>query len=283
MADRSILITGASTGIGRETALHFDRAGWKVFPGVRKPGDAEELRSVASDRIDPVIVDVTDQATIDAAREHVAANGNSLDALVNNAGIAVGGPVEGVPLERWRHQFEVNLFGQIAVTQAFLPLLRASHGRIIMVSSVSGRVSSAYLGAYSASKFALEAVSDSLRAELRRLGVHVSVVEPSPTESAIWGKVDREADDQRAAMTPEQVEVYGEHADRFVEAFKEFGRTQAVPTAKVVNAIDHAVTSKRPRTRYLIGVAGRGQVVGKALLPARTLDRASGRLMGNSS
>lgn len=175
----AVLVTGSSTGIGRATAARLDRAGFSVFAGVRNRGDAEALEAEASDRLEPVILDVTDEATILATRERIdQVTGGRLHGLVNNAGVVVGGPVETMDLDALRRQLEVNLVGQVAVTQQMLPLLREAGGRVVLMSSVGGRMSLPYLSAYHASKFALEAIGDALRMEAKPFGVGVSLVEP---------------------------------------------------------------------------------------------------------
>ena len=170
---RSVVITGASTGIGEACALELDRGGFRVFAGVRSEVAGEKLKAQASSRLTPVMIDVTDAASIAAAAEAVGRTlGDAgLAGLVNNAGIAVAGPLEAVPIEALRQQFEVNVIGQVAVTQVFLPLLRKARGRVVNISSINGGLSLPYMGAYSASKFAMEAVTDALRVELRTWGI----------------------------------------------------------------------------------------------------------------
>src|SRR5574341_29762 len=175
-----IVITGASTGIGEACALYLDELGYRVFAGVRRPSDGETLKAKASARLTPVVMDVTDVASIDRAVETVkqAVGSVGLAGLVNNAGIGVGGPLEVVPLADLRKQFEVNVIGQVAVTQAFLPLLRQGRGRIVNMGSIAGRVVMPFMGPYSASKFALEALTDAMRLEFQPWGIQVSIVEP---------------------------------------------------------------------------------------------------------
>src|SRR5438445_8381363 len=157
MADRFVVVTGASTGIGRACSLDLDRRGFDVFAGVRKDADGDVLKKEASERFEPLLLDVTDQASIDAAVKIVSERTDALFGLVNNAGITVAGPLEYLPIDEIRRQFEVNVFGQLAVTQAFLPAIRNAHGRIVFMSSVGGRVpSSPFLSPYNASKHAIE-------------------------------------------------------------------------------------------------------------------------------
>ena len=200
----SVLVTGASRGIGESIAIHLGANGWDVFAGVRSDRDAHKI-SGESPRITPVTLDVT-------SPEHVAALDDSLpdhlDAVVNNAAVVVTGPMEAVAPEDLRRQLEVNVIGQVAVTQAVLPRLRRSHGRIVFVSSLNGRVSFPLLGAYCASKFALEAVADALRMELKPWDIRVVVVEPAQTETDMWRTADTSVEEMAAAMTAETRQLY---------------------------------------------------------------------------
>src|SRR5919204_4783282 len=190
VSERAVLITGASTGIGEACALHLDRLGFTVFAGIRKEADGRALQAKASPRLTPLALDVTDQgqvtATVQTIESSLGAGG--LWGLVNNAGIAVGGPLEFLPVDEFRLQLEVNVVGQLRVIQAVLPLVRRARGRIVNMSSVSGKLSAPFMGPYSSSKFALEAISDALRLELRPWGIMVSVIEPSNVATPIWGK-----------------------------------------------------------------------------------------------
>ena len=211
----AVVITGSSTGIGRACALRLDRAGFRVFAGVRKAADGESLRAESSERLEPLICDVVDAATITAAAERVReATDGRLAGLVNNAGVAVPGPVEAIDLDALRRQFEVNVVGQVAVTQAFLPMLRAARGRVVFMSSIGARRGLPYLSPYNASKAAIGIVGDSLRQEMRPFGVGVSVIEPGAIATPMWGKGQAEAPDIIAAMDPRLRELYGERLDR---------------------------------------------------------------------
>ncbi len=205
----TVLITGSSTGIGRAIALRLDRAGFQVFAGVRNRGDAEDLEAAGSDRLEPVIIDVTDEGTIEATRERILhVTGGRLDALVNNAGIVVAAPVETMDLDGLRRQLEVNVTGQVAVTQAFIPELRAAKGRIVLMASIGGRMSTPYLSPYHASKFALEGIGDALRLEMNKFGVGVSIVEPGAVATPFWGKGRGQVEEVLGRMSPEQRELY---------------------------------------------------------------------------
>src|SRR5262245_5535409 len=184
MPSGKIVITGASSGIGR--AMRLDQLGFHVFAGVRNPADGDALKSKSSERLSPVLLDVTSEDSI--ARAARSIGDAPIAGLVNNAGIAVGGPLEMVPIPLWRKQFEVNVIGQVAVTQAFLPLLRVGRGRIVNIGSIAGRSALPFTSPYCSSKFALEGLSDSLRMELRQWGISVSIVEPGSIRTPIWEK-----------------------------------------------------------------------------------------------
>ena len=185
----AIVVTGAATGIGRAIALRLAAAGATVFAGVRRESDGTSLAAAAlAGRIRPLIFDVTDVEAIERARASVARSGLPLAGIVNNAGISVAGPLEVLPDAELRRQFDVNFFGAIAVTRAFLPALRASNGRVVSVGSISGKISVPMLGAYAASKFALEAACDALRVELRPSGIDVVLIEPGAVKTPIWQK-----------------------------------------------------------------------------------------------
>lgn len=250
----SVLITGASTGIGRAGALHMDRLGWRVFASVRKDADAEALRQEASNQLLPLRLDVTDAASIEKARDTIsdALGNNGLSGLVNNAGVPYGGPVEFISLDHVRQLFEVNFFGVIAVTQAFLPLLRRARGRIVNMSSVGGMVSAPFVSPYSSSKFALEALSDSLRMELRPWRMHVSVIEPGAIDTPIWGKGGSVLQDLVNAAPKEGLDLYGAAIRGMAPRFRPHG----IPTEAVSKAIAHALTSRHPKRRYRIGFEG---------------------------
>jgi NAD(P)-dependent dehydrogenase (short-subunit alcohol dehydrogenase family) len=234
---KTVLVTGSSTGIGEACALRFVQLGARVLAGVRTEGDAPP-------GTEEVLLDVTDPAAIAAA----AANVDRLDGLVDNAGIAIAAPLEHLPLEELRRQLEVNVVGQLAVTQAFLPALRAARGRIVIIGSIAGKSALPFLGAYAMSKHALEAMADSLRVELATEGMHVALVEPGTIATPIWTKPQRNADE----LPTEAMERYGARIASFrAVAAKRAGK--AGPPELVVRAIEHALTSDRPKTRYLVG------------------------------
>jgi NAD(P)-dependent dehydrogenase (short-subunit alcohol dehydrogenase family) len=275
-----VVVTGASTGIGHACALHLDSLGFKVFAGVRKDADAERVRQEGSDSLEPLMLDVAVSESIAAAASRVAeALGPApLRGLVNNAGIAVSGPSEFLPIEELRKQLEVNFIGQVAVTQAFLPLLRHSHGRIVNIGSVGGEVALPFLGPYAASKFAMEGWTDSLRRELRGLGVWVSIVRPGAVQSSIWERGNAAADEIIGSMPPEALAVYGD-AVKTVRAVADKRAKDAIPAQAVADVVEHALTAGRPKTRYVVGRTGKTMVRLKRLLPDRAFDGLVARAM----
>src|SRR5437764_6394110 len=207
-----VLVTGAARGIGRATTLRLAAAGWDVIAGVRQQADATELADANPERIKPVTLDITDPEQVAALGASLA---DGLDALVNNAGVVVGGPVEAIPASELRRQLDVNVVGQAAVTQAVLPRLRASRGRIVFVSSLSGLVATPMFGAYNASKFAIEGMADALRMDLAPWGIRVVIVEPAQTDTDLWRRADADLDEAVASLSPEHRELYAEHIDGF--------------------------------------------------------------------
>src|SRR4051794_30057579 len=273
MIKGTIFVTGASTGIGRATVERLAADGYSVIAGVRREADAPPAAA------GHVLIDLSEPESVVAAAKHLLEQTDgTLDALVNNAGINVNGPFETLPLEEWRRQFEVNLFGQLAVTRELLPAVLASKGRIVTVGSVGGRISAPFLGPYSASKFAVRAWMDALRHELWSHGVRVVLIEPGAIRTAIWGKGNAHADAVLGALTGEQQERYAAQAAaaRKIAAYAE---RRAIAPEKVADVIAHALTSKRPRGRYLVGVDARLQAV-VAAAPTRTADRIVRLAMG---
>jgi NAD(P)-dependent dehydrogenase (short-subunit alcohol dehydrogenase family) len=280
MAERAVVVTGASTGIGAACALALDRLGWRVFAGVRRAADGAALQRQASSRFTAVAIDVTDAASIaGAARTVSAVVGNSgLAGLVNNAGIAVPGPLEFLPIADLRRQLEVNVVGQIAVTQAFLPLLRAARGRIVNMGSIGGRMAAPFVGAYGASKFALEALTDVLRVEVRPWRIHVAIIEPGAIATPIWEKSTKEANRLQDGLPPEATRLYGKALEALRKAAAYSERT-AIPPDAVVTAVVHALTAPKPRTRYVIGRRAKVQAAIARWLPDRARDRLLARVL----
>jgi NAD(P)-dependent dehydrogenase (short-subunit alcohol dehydrogenase family) len=277
---KSVLITGASTGIGRATALHLDAKGWRVFAGVRRDQDADSLREAGSERLTPLMLDVTDAAQIAAAAQRVdeEVGDAGLDGLVNNAGIAIFGPLETIPIEDFRRQVELNLTAQLVVTQAMLAAIRRARGRVVFLSSIGGRMALPFGGPYHAAKFGLEAVGDCLRQELRPWGIDVAVIEPGSIDTPIWERGLRTADEVAERAPAEQEALYGEAIDDLREAARRAAQRGIAPE-KVAVAIERALTARRPRTRYLVGLDARGQALISRLLPDRLVDRIAARAM----
>jgi len=270
---RSVLITGASTGIGRAAALRLDGDGWRVYAGVRREEDAEALRAAGSERLTPLILDVTDAGQIAAAAGRIEVESpGGLDGLVNNAGVAIPGPLETLPLEDFRRQVEINLTAQVAVTQAMLPLIRQARGRVVFIASIGGRIAFPLNGAYHAAKFGIEAVGDVFRQELRPWGISVSVVEPGSIDTPIWERGERNADEIEARAHPNQEALYGAAIASFREVVKKLA-AKGIPPEKVAAAIAHALESSRPRTRYLVGLDAKLQARLKLVIPTRIFDR----------
>jgi len=278
---QSVVVTGSSTGIGEACTHYLNDRGFQVFATVRNQSDGDRLVKTASSGLVPLLVDVTEKTTIVEAAKTVSREvGNrGLAGLVNNAGVVVGGPLELIPIDRLRMQLEVNLLGQVAVTQAFAPLLRQARGRIVNMSSISGRIASPMIGPYAISKFALEAFSDSLRRELFPWGITVSVVEPGAISTPIWEKSIDRVDYVLEEMPRETRELYGASIDEARSAAVKMSEN-AIPTTEVAKAVHHALTASRPRTRYLVGKDARVIATLAWLLPDRTMDWIMRRARG---
>ncbi len=269
----SVVITGASTGIGAACAIYLAARNMQVFAGVRNLADGAALRAHDSSRITPVQIDVTDHASIAAAAATIQSvvGAAGLGGLVNNAGIAVGGPLEVLPLDAVRRQFEVNVIGQIAVTQVLLPLLRQGRGRIVNMGSIAGRVPLPFVGPYSMSKSALDAMTTALRLELGAWGIHVSLVEPGAIATPIWKKSNAAADTLQTTLHHDAWPLYTEQLERFRRVIAE-AEQHAISTDAVARAVEHALTARRPQPRYLVGTDARLRAGVAALLPQRAQD-----------
>ncbi|HEX3052262.1 MAG TPA: SDR family oxidoreductase [Aggregatilineaceae bacterium] len=273
MVNSYVVITGASKGIGRATALYLDKKGFHVFAGVRNPEDGEALCQGASERLTPVILDITKQDQITQAAKQIeqCVGSSGLAGIVNNAGMVAAAPLEFLPIDEFRYQLEVNLVGQLAVTQAVLPLIRLGKGRIINISSIGGRIAGGMIGAYHASKFALEALSDTLRVELKPWGIEVICIEPGAIATPIWetsvATLNRIISSTAAKMYAPQIAQTRANA---ASAYK-----QGLPPEKVAEIIERALITKRPKTRYLVG---RDAMIAGHLI-ARLPDRLRDRLM----
>jgi len=253
-SSRYLLVTGASTGIGAACAVACARRGMTVFSGVRNLQAGEALKKKAGTSLIPVQLDVTDADSITQCAEFVRRTVGTagLAGLINNAGVAIGGPLEIIPIAQLRKQLEVNVIGQIAVTQALLPLLRRARGRIINMGSIAGRGTIPMMGPYSASKFALEALTDALRMELRPWGIEVAIIEPGAIATPIWEKSLKTSIEVEEVVTEEGKRLYEETARLVREAVDQSAR-RAISVEHVVEAVWHALTAARPKTRYLVG------------------------------
>lgn len=271
----SVLITGAGRGIGEAIALRLAGAGWTVLAGVRNDSSGDRL-AVQDDRIAPVLLDITNEAHVAALPDRLP---DRLDALVNNAGTGVLGPVEAVSIPEFRRQFEVNLFGQVAVTQAVLPRIRAASGRIVFVSSTGGRAPVPMEGAYCASKFALEGLADVLRVELRPWHIDVSVVEPGPTDTGPWREIQSMLDAMEQGMSTTHRELYAQHISGMRKLVRTL-QTRTAPPDVVARVVEQALTARRPRARYVAGAQAKAMVTMNAVLPTRLNDAIGARLLG---
>lgn len=267
-SEKLVVVTGASTGLGRATARELARCGFHVLAGVRRETDA-----VAAPGIEPVLLDITRPEQVEALAARIG--NRSVHALVNNAGIQVNAPVETLPLDQWRHVFEVNLFGHIAVTQALLPVLR--NGRVVNISSVGGKVAMPTYGAYAGAKFALEAVSDALRRE----GVQVVVIEPGGVRTEMARRGIATANTLAADMTPEQNARYG-RLIRTINELMASGTEAGVTAEAAAQVVAKAVTTRRPRTRYTIGRDAALITRLSRVLPDRALDRVIAALLNRT-
>ena len=272
-ASRFVLITGASTGIGAACAIGCAERGMTVFAGVRDLKVCDALQARAGAAIIPLELEVTDVDSIKRAAEVVArrVGDAGLYGLVNNAGIAIGSPLELIPIAQLRRQLEINVIGQIAVTQAVLPLLRRARGRIVNMGSIAGRGTIPMMGPYSASKHALEALTDALRLELYPWGIEVSIIEPGAIATPIWDKSLRISLDVEAEMSAEGKKLYGAAAQRIREAVGH-AAARAIPADAVGKAVLHALTAKQPKTRYLVGRDAKLRAVMLRWLPDRLQD-----------
>lgn len=268
---RAVVVTGASSGIGRSCALRLDAAGWRVFAGVRSAADGDALRAAASERLAPVEVDVTDADSVQKLASVVSAavGADGLQGLVNNAGVATGGVLGAVDLGEFRRVLEVNVTGQLAVTQRLIPLLRRGRGRIVMMSSIAGRSATPIMGPYAASKHALEALTDTLRLELHPWGIHVSAVEPGVIATPIWAKALVTAEALLARYSMEMRKLYGPLIDAMIAGL---GKIGGAPVELVSDAVMHALQAPRPKTRYVVGSDARMRVWIERL-PDRLRDR----------
>ena len=272
----TVVVTGTSTGIGRATVRALAGQGFDVLAGVRKDADGEAVRALSPEHVTPLLLDVTDADAIAALPERV---GPKLAGLVNNAGLAHPGPLEFIDMADVRYDIEVMLMAPLAVTQALIPALRAARGRVVMMGSIGGRSALPFLSSYNAAKFAMEGVSSGLRMELAPVGVQVALVEPGAVSTPIWTKGAAAGDALQDRMPDEGQKLYGARIDRMRKAGEKSDKRGISPD-KVAEAVVHALTSPKPRTRYLVGVDARIQATLRAVLPDRALERAIQRAAG---
>ncbi|MCP3757266.1 SDR family oxidoreductase [Streptomyces sp. TBY4] len=280
-AGRTVLITGASSGLGEACALHLARTGFHALAGVRRPEDGERLRVAATGRLTSVIIDVTDEKSVQAALQKVTelTGGTGLWGLVNNAGIAVTAPLECVPMELLHRQFDVNVIGHLQVVQGFLPLLRAGAGRIVNISSGVGNVALPYLGAYAAAQFAKEALSDTLRRELVPQRIPVVVIQPGAVLTPLWDKMSDEGNRALNSVPKPVQELYRHSFQQFMKDNETSARTSRTTPDDVARVVFRALIAKRPKTRYTVGRDATGARVLARLLPDRAIDRILGGIV----
>ena len=281
MDETAVVVSGASTGIGKATALHLDSLGLRVFAGVRRDEDGEALRRDSSDRLTPVRLDVTNADEVAAVARQVgeAVQDSRLAGIVNNAGIAVAGPIEFVPLDQWRTQLEINVLGVVSMVQAFAPLLRESRGRIVTTGSLGGRLAQPMAAPYCASKHALEAISDALRLELRPWGISVSLIQPGAVKTPIWDKGLRAGADLLNSAPPQVRSLYGAAVDIATKMAIHENETGVDPI-QVARAVEHALLSAHPRTRYPVGRQAKLLIPLSRFLPDRVKDELLLRVSG---
>jgi NAD(P)-dependent dehydrogenase (short-subunit alcohol dehydrogenase family) len=277
----TVFITGASSGIGHSSAMLLAEKGFLVFAGVRRPEDAARLERQGRGRVFAIHADVTDETSIRAAVGQVSGRvkGHGLDGLVNNAGIGIAGPIEHMPMDVLRQQFDVNVFGQVAVTQAFLPLIRQARGRIVNMGSVGAHIAIPFGGALCASKAAFRSLNDALRLELRPFGIFVSMIEPGSIHTPAVGKTLGDVDGTISALPPEGAARYADTLRRFMERAQEREEQGSSPDV-VAKAVHHALTAKQPHARYPVGKDARLLVTMPRVLSDGMLDRIRYRLFG---
>lgn len=274
------VISGASTGIGRAIALHLDGLGFRVFAGVRREEDGAALRAAASARVVPIALDVTEQAGVRAAAETVeaAVGAQGVQGLVNNAGIAGGGIGEFMELDAFHRLFEVNVYGVVGMTRAFLPLVRRGRGRVVHMGSNGGYLASPFIAPYAATKYALEALADGLRRELRPWGIEVALIEPGSIATPIWEKGRAETERLRRSLPERGERLY----EPMLAAFSDYvdeAAARGVPPERVAKAVAHALTARRPRTRYRVGLDAHLTWWMTRLLPDRVMDALLARML----
>lgn len=270
---RHVLITGTSSGIGYHLTETLLEKGFTVWAGLRSPHVLQMLQEKYPKQLHLLQMDVTVTADIESAWRKISSHPSVEEfSLINNAGIAVGNPIEALPMEEWHKIFNVNVFGLIQVTQKFLPLLRDTHGCVVNIGSISGRVAAPFLGPYCASKFAVRAITDSLRREMLTLGVRVALIEPGPVDTPIWDKSVEKSYQLEKNLTPEMRKVYGASL-LALHAGVEASSSNAVAPSDVAKCVLHALNSRNPKPYYLVGKSIRQTAFMVKYLPTRLLDR----------
>jgi len=271
--NKTILVTGASSGIGWATSLELAEKGWRVFAAVRKEADAKKLRDASSGKITTVIMDIVDYESVKRGAREIekVLGGAGLDALFNNAGISVQGPLEIIPIELFEQQIRVNVFGHVFVTQTFLPLLRKAQGRIVFTSSESGKITLPLIGPYSASKFALEAVANAFRIELRPWKIRVSSVELQTIKTPMWEKIDTSTEKLMASLPKQTRDLY-QNELKTLSVFPKWQAEMGISMKKAVRVIIRALSARSPKARYLVGYEARLLVYSFAIWPTWMMD-----------
>lgn len=270
---KSVLVTGASSGIGEATAVHLAHKGFRVFAAARRLDKLKTLSGLGGGRITPLEMDVTDEASIAAALAEISDGGGALYGLVNNAGVSVMGPLEEVPAADWRRQYETNVFGLVSVTRAVLPQMReAGRGRIINIGSVAGRIAAPFQSVYASSKHAVEGLSDSLRRELAPHGVKVSLIRPGFINTPFGAQEQEELERYAGGAYAEQLKIF--------KAWHAKGHPNAAGPIVVAEAVHHALTAKRPHSRYTAPAKFLGFLAMRNLLPSAIVDRVLERVIG---
>lgn len=277
---RAVFITGASSGIGRACALALRSRGFEVYASVRSDADAASLKA-DDDDINTLELDLNDESSIDAATARLGEDIGEpgLYCLVNNAGIAVGGPLEHLPIGYWRDQLAVNVIGQVALTRALIPMIRKGQGRIIFIGSISGRVATPLLGPYCASKAAIESVADTLRNELWPWRIPVSLVEPGGVRTPIWEKARSLVATLEQELPEQALQDYAVAIDNMRKGIESQERS-AVSPEKVAAVVERALVAPRPRARYVVGLDARIGGLLARYLPSRPRDYLIRNVLG---
>lgn len=277
---KAVLVTGASTGIGWATSLALAEKGWRVFSAVRKEADGKKLVEASSGKITIVIMDIVNYDSVRKCAKEIEKmlGGAGLDALFNNAGISVQGPLEILPIELFEQQIKVNVFGHVFVTQTFLPLLRKVHGNIVFTCSESGRMTLPLMGPYSASKFALEAVANAFRIELRPWKVRVSLMELQTIKTPMWEKIDTSTEKLIASIPEQARELYRDEL-RTLSVFPKWQAEMGISMEKAVRVIVRAIRARHPKARYVVGWEARLLIFNFAIWPTWMMDWIAGKLM----